>query len=407
MAGKAVEGLPLNSGNAALVEIIRAEIRRSQSISFARFMECALYHPEHGYYSSDRAALGRHGDYFTNVSVGPAFGQLLAVQFVEIWRALGKPSDFVLVEQGAHHGDFARDLLQAVRLQAPEFFSRLRYHIVEPFNRLQDRQRETLSEFVDLVDWSKSVDALPPFRGIHFSNELFDALPVHLIAAQSDRDESDGVPWMEKRVALEQNQFVFVNEPIIEPDLRERVRKLAIRPTGYETEVALAALRLVREIAQKLTSGYMIAIDYGFSRTQFYDESRASGTLQCRTQHQLLESPFTKVGQADMTTHVEWTSLVEEAEAGGFSLAGFTDQHHFLTGLLATAPGVAEKASAKVRRALQTLLHPEMLGRSFQVLALARGIEESISLSGFKFARGARRALDLGLDQNRDLDFDL
>jgi len=385
----------LSSGNATLIEIIRGEIRRSGPISFARFMELALYHPEHGYYSSDRAALGRHGDYFTNVSVGPVFGELLASQFVEIWEELGKPSDFVLVEQGAHHGEFARDLLQAVRAKRPEFSSRLRYRIVEPFARLQESQRETLSAFAAQVDWSVSIEALGQFRGVHFSNELFDALPVHLIAAQSDLTGATVGPWMERRVGFKQNEFAFTNQKITDPSLRERTHKLPIRPARYETEINLAALRLVRDLSRKLTHGYMIAIDYGFSNSEFYDEHRSTGTLQCRAQHHLHESPFTTIGEADITAHVEWTSLVAEAETSGFALAGFTDQHHFLTGLLAASPEIAQQASPKVRRALQTLFHPEMLGRSFQVLALSRNIETPIPLSGFKFARNARPSLSL------------
>src|SRR3977135_4306514 len=103
-------------------------------------MEQALYHPEHGYYSSGRATIGRRGDYFTNVSVGPLFGQLLAAQFSEIWERLGKIENFMIVEQGAHHGEFARDVLESSQRRYPEFFGALRFQIVEPFLKLQDRQ---------------------------------------------------------------------------------------------------------------------------------------------------------------------------------------------------------------------------------------------------------------------------
>src|SRR5690348_12965435 len=113
----------------------------------------ALYHPEHGYYSSDRAVIGRRGDYFTNVSVGPLFGELLAAQFGEIWERLGRIDNFVIVEQGAHHGEFARDVLESTQRQAPELFSVLRYQIVEPFAKLQDRQLQALKKFGDRVQW--------------------------------------------------------------------------------------------------------------------------------------------------------------------------------------------------------------------------------------------------------------
>jgi SAM-dependent MidA family methyltransferase len=161
-------------------------------------MEQALYYPDHGYYSSGRAAIGRRGDYFTNVSVGPLFGDLLAAQFAEIWERLGKIDNFLIVEQGAHHGQFARDVLESTHRRFPEFFSALRYQIVEPFSVLQDRQSETLQQFRDRVSWKKSLDELDAFTGIHFSNELLDAMPVNLRG---------------KLVGLDGEKFVFVEGP--------------------------------------------------------------------------------------------------------------------------------------------------------------------------------------------------
>src|SRR6266404_1793913 len=124
----------MSTGNTVLIDLIRAKIEKRGPQPFAWFMEQALYHPAHGYYSSDRAAIGRRGDYFTNVSVGPLFGELLAAQFAEIWERLGKIDNFLIVEQGAHHGQFARDVLDSTQRRFPEFFSALRYQIVEPFS---------------------------------------------------------------------------------------------------------------------------------------------------------------------------------------------------------------------------------------------------------------------------------
>jgi SAM-dependent MidA family methyltransferase len=380
----------LNPGNAALVEIIREEIRQAGPIPFAHFMKQALYHPEYGYYSSDRAALGRRGDYFTNVSVGQTFGQLLALQFVEIWQALEKAHDFVLVEQGAHHGEFAGDVLQSIRDISPEMFMALRYRIIEPFPRLRDCQSEVLAEFRDKVDWCESIEALEPFVGLHFNNELLDALPVRLVCSRSS---GSGSSWMERRVALDHHEFILVDAPMMDPALRAHAARLPPRPPGYETEINLAAPEWIRQLSAKLTRGYIMMVDYGFSRARFYDEERVTGTIQTRAEHRLLESPLVGIGQSDITAHVEWTSLVEEGEMSGLSLQGFTDQHHFLTGLLAASPAFAEKASPKTRRELQSLLHPEMLGRSFQVLAFGKGVTIPGKLSGFRFARDARSAL--------------
>jgi len=346
--------------NIPLVESIRETIRAQGPQSFAWFMQQALYHPEHGYYSSGRCTIGRKGDYFTNVSVGPLFGQLLAVQFCEIWERLGRRNDFVIVEQGAHDGQFARDVLEFVRERLPEFFDTLRYRIIEPFPTLEGRQRQTLESFRAKVEW---VESLQPFSGVHFSNELLDAMPVRLIG--------DGA---EKLVGLDGDNLIFVDQP-------------------FDTTISnQAALDWIDQIAANLQRGYIIAIDYGFLEEEF------ERTAQVRAQHRRLDSPFEQVGDADITISVNWRSIIERAQANKLRVAAFTDQHHFLTGIISQfgsgAPGQSLLAdSPKATRELQTLLHPEMLGRAFQVLALAKNVEiEAPPLAGFKFAPSARQS---------------
>ena len=343
----------MSAANSALTEIIRDGILKNGPVSLAWFMEQALYHPEHGYYSSDRAAIGRRGDYFTNVSVGPLFGELLAVQFAEVWERLDKLDDFIILEQGAHHGEFARDVLESTQRRSPEFFAALRYQIVEPFPKLQDRQSQTLKEFGDRVQWRKSLDELEPFIGVHFSNELLDAMPINL---------------RNKLVALREDEFVFVD-------------------SSEEQITNQSQLDWIAEVAQKLRRGFVLSIDYGFVGPDFRE------IIQVRTQHRQLDSPFERIGEADITAHINWTDIAQAADKNGLSIIGFTDQHHFLTGIISTFPDIA--APEKSKRALQTLLHPEMLGRSFQVLALAKDIDISAPLSGFKFAGDPRRTLGL------------
>ena len=249
----------MHSGDPVLIELISESIRAKGPVSFARFMEQALYHPRHGYYSAGRCAIGRAGDYFTNVSVGSLFGQLLAAQFVEMWDALERPGDFVIVEQGAHQGEFAGDVLAAMNEKCPELFSTLRYRIVEPFPVLRERQSNALSSFQAKVEWRNSLENLEPFVGVHFSNELFDALPVHLLVAEDE--ESDF--WQEKRVDLRNGTFVFVQQSLIDPLLRSRLPLLPSRPAGYTTEVNLAALDLIEGISRRLQRGFVLAVDYG------------------------------------------------------------------------------------------------------------------------------------------------
>ncbi|MEY2483766.1 MAG: hypothetical protein QOK24_2294 [Verrucomicrobiota bacterium] len=370
------------TGEPALVELIAETIRAHGPVTFAWFMEQALYHPEFGYYSSGRCSIGRHGDYFTNVSVGPLFGRMLAAQFAEMWEVMGCPGDFVIVEQGAHHGDFARDVLEAAQGKAPDFFSALRYRIIEPFSILRQRQTETLSGFAGKMTWGNSLADLEPFCGVHFSNELIDANPVHLLRRKQGK-------WEEELVAISGDGFDFVSAPIADDTLRRHTEKLPQSlPDDYQTEVNLAASDWIRQVSGKLVRGYLLAIDYGYAREKMYASERSNGTLQCYAQHRALGSPLREIGHADITAHVDWTSVAERGEQNGLSVTGFADQHHFFTGLISglMQEEFGPRSSPAMRRALQTLLHPEFLGTTFQFLALSRNAPVK-QLSGFRFAR--------------------
>ena len=371
--------IPMLTGDQALTDFIRGAIRQQGPVRFDWFMEQALYHPEFGYYSSGRCAIGRRGDYFTNVSVGPLFGRMLAAQFAEMWEVMGRPPDFTIVEQGAHHGEFAHDVLTT-----RDFPSALRYCIIEPFPILQARQEETLAGFSDKVTWRKSLTDLEPFSGVHFSNELIDSLPVRLIARENSGE------WQEKFVADSGGKFVFVTRPIADERLSFYLEKIPpIENRTYETEVNLAALDWIQSVAGKLEEGFVLAADYGYPRAEFYAAERTTGTLQAFARHRTISSPLANVGHLDITTHVDWTSVAESAEESGLNLIGCTDQHHFLTGLLARhTPDESE------RRALQTLLHPEFLGTRFQYWALGKN-PPTETLTGFRFAREPRQGLGL------------
>lgn len=376
----------MDPGNPDLIEFIRKKIRRDGPVSFAWFMEQALYHPQFGYYSSGRCQIGREGDYFTNASVGPLFGRLLAGQFAEMWDLLGCPGDFVIAEQGAHHGDFALDVLTATRERRPDFFAALQYRIIEPFAVLEARQMERLRDFGGKVGWRRVLGDLEPFTGVHFSNELLDSMPVHLVSRAGDRG------WEERLVAESGDRFEFVSQRVADERLRRHLEKIPRFPSGaYETEVNVAALDWVENVSRQLMRGFVLAIDYGYARDNFYGPARTTGTLQCHAKHRNVSSPLEQAGQIDITASVEWTSLVEHAEGSGLALVGFTDQHHFVTGMLTQ---VTPYPDERERRSLQTLMHPEFLGTRFQYLALGKESAGS-KLSGFHFARAPRKVLGL------------
>jgi len=219
---------------------------------------------------------------------------------------------------------------------------------------LQEQQRRRLEAFGDKVEWPDSPE---PITGVHFSNELLDAMPVRLI--------TNGT---EKLVGLDGDKFVFVERSVD--------KAVPNQP----------ALDWMDEIAANLQRGYVIAIDYGYTDEDF------RRTVQVRAQHRNLDSPFEHIGYADITMSVHWRSIVARAQARGLRVIGFTDQHHFLTGIISqfesSDRGQSLLAdSRKAKRELQTLLHPEMLGRAFQALALAKNVRaETNPLAGFRFA---------------------
>lgn len=374
-----------------LPDLIRAEISRRGPIPFRDFMELALYHPQYGYYASGRAAIGRSGDFFTNVSIGPLFGWLVAEQCEEVWRRIGLPERFTIVEQGAFRGDFALDLLTHLRARFPEFVSRIEYLIVEPSLQARTAQEQTLGPFSGHVRWIPNVADLPRFTGVHFSNELLDAFPVHLV-------KWTGSEWVEEHVADSEAGLTLTAGPLSQSGLAPRLAALPPVPPGYQTELNLEALAWLDAVAPKLERGVILAIDYGFSRDEYHRPDRTDGTLSAYANHQRERDPLARPGEIDLTAHVDFTTLAEHALGCGLDLLGFTDQHHFIVGLSRLHFGDSEPttpAAQKELRALQTLMHPTLMGRSFKAICLGRGLDPASSLAGFHFASDPRSALGL------------
>lgn len=348
------------TGNPALIEFLRSKLARLGPQPFRWFMEQALYHCEHGYYASGRAAVGRGGDFFTSVSIGALFGKLLALEFEQMWVRLGRPGLFTVVEQGANTGEFARDLLTAI--EKTPLATALDYRIVEPFPVLRQKQQALLSGHGS-VHWHEAPEELPMFCGVHFSNELFDALPVHLLRFANGQ-------WHELYV---DEQFTWVEGPVSAPALRTDELP-AIE--GYQTEINLAAPALLRTLANKLSAGFLLALDYGYERADYYAPARSSGTLSCYSQHRRSYDPLEQIGHCDITAHVEFTSLIEAGLKSGLQLESFMDQHHFMVALgrsyFQDCPQGPTPEQQKELRAFQALMHPGLMGLRFHALKLSK-----------------------------------
>jgi SAM-dependent MidA family methyltransferase len=367
---------------------ILGELAARGPLTFARFMELALYDPEVGYYASSRARIGKTGDFFTNVSVGPVFGQVLAGQIREMWGRIGTRR-LVLVEQGANDGQLAADILGALD---EETLPLVDYWIVEPLPILRRLQQQALKPFAATLRWAGGLGELPEFDGVHLSNELIDALPFHLV-------RSTGEKWQELVVECRDGRLAFgLRKP--GSAISNSVSRLPQRARGTIAELRPAASAWIEGMAGKLRAGFVLIVDFGFSREQLLAPHRTEGTLACYREHRRDDRPLEDPGEKDITAHVDFSALAESAREAGFELEGYADQYHFLVGasqgLLKRFEGAHDAASQKTLRCLQTLLHPESLGTQFRCLALSKGVKNSRRLSGFQFAPDPSKQLFSG-----------
>ncbi len=376
-------------GPETLAGELRRRIGRDGTISFAEFMAAALYDLNGGYYASATTRTGRRGDFFTSVSVGPVFGRLLARQFADMWKQLGCPPDFTLVEQGASDGQLMADVLTALARDHPDCQPRV--IIIEPLPALRAAQERTLAPWSDRVTTCATESELPAFTGVFFANELLDAFPVRLLV----RD--DGA-WRERRVGQADGAFVFREEPLTDPDLLRSAQELPLppEPGRFCTEVCPALEPWMRTVSAKLARGWLLLIDYGHASAIRHAPARAAGTLAAYREHQRQDDPLAQPGNQDLTAHVDFTAVARAGLAAGLQLAGFTDQHHALAALsVRLYPAMPEErlspGAAREMRALRQLLHPESMGTSFKFLALSRGT--GTPPAAFEFARDPQEDL--------------
>lgn len=262
---------------------------------------------------------------------------------------------------------------------SPDLLACLNYVIVEPLPVLQEIQKSRLNSWP--VQWFDSLEALPEFEGVHFSNELVDAFPFHLLC-------SNGSEWKEMRVVQGEDGFVF-SESQISDQLAAMIGQFPMRPAGYLTEVRPAANAWIGQVAARLKRGFLLVLDYGLSREQLLREDRVRGTFASFQSHRRDDNVLADPGQKDITAHVDFTALAEAGQAGGLEACGFCDQHHFLVGaatsLLKRLDGQLPNATnAKFFQALKALMHPETMGTQFFAFCLTAGLPTPVSLSAFR-----------------------
>ncbi|MFM6037720.1 MAG: class I SAM-dependent methyltransferase [Sphaerospermopsis kisseleviana] len=401
--------------NPALCQTIASHILTSpqKRITFAEYMDMVLYHPDQGYYSSNAVNIGfQGGDFFTSSSLCDDFGELLAVQFYQMWENLDRPKSFYLVEMGAGIGVLASQILNYLKINYSDFFDVIEYIIIEKSPSLRQEQQQKLQEFS--VRWLNLEEITPnSIIGCFFSNELIDAFPVHQftiaegklqeIYVTTSQDLTPQPPSLQEKgdnnnfphlvgeeLGKKSNiEFIEVVGEASTPQLAEYLQLVGIDISqnayeeGYRSEINLAALDWLSIVADCLQRGYVLTIDYGYPASRYFHPRRSQGTLQCYYQHRHHNNPYINIGKQDITAHVDFTALEKWGKRCGLNQVGWTQQGLFLMAL-----GLGERIAAlsyqqqsisqllKRREALHQLISPEGLG-NFGVLVQSKGLTET------------------------------
>jgi SAM-dependent MidA family methyltransferase len=350
-------------------------ISRDGPITFRDFMQAALYDTELGYYNSERLKIGPQGDYYTSSNVHPDFGAVLSRLFAELWADSDEP--LTIVEIGPGTGQLAYDVVSALRDEHPGIFSRLTYLLIEASPSMQQRQRERLAVFDDRVRWLEMRDLeRSPVRGIVFSNEFVDALPVH--RARNINGEIQELfvttAYLDEEVSLSQVWGTPSTERFAEYFRRVGVTLIE----DQIVEINLDAIDWLARIGHGLELGFLVTIDYGESAQLLYAPERRSGTLRSFYKHRLIDSPLERVGEQDITASVNFTALIEYGREFGLDLLSYERQTAFLLrmGLIDRIAGRyradADLADLKDRLAVKNLFVPGGVSDSFRVLIQRR-----------------------------------
>ncbi len=356
----------------SLIEVIREQIMAAGgALSFHDYMQAALYTPGLGYYAAGSNKFGTAGDFVTAPEISPLFTQCLADAVEPVLKAMPQQS---VLEAGAGSGILAARLLQ--RWQAQDCLPR-HYYILELSADLRERQRQKLEEYCPAllpnVQW---LDAWPEnFEGIVLANELLDAMPVHRVHKREGH-------WYEQTVGFEQDAFITQEQPLSDTLLQQQLAAIEAQqplPDDYLTEINLDAGQWIRSLGDNLRQGVVLLLDYGYPRSEYYHPQRQCGTMMCHYRHRAHEDPFVYPGLQDITAHVDFTDVADNALAAGFGVAGYTTQAHFLldNGILQKLEQQSLDEAEYQRQVSQVrqLTLPQEMGEIFKVMLLNKGCQ--------------------------------
>lgn len=356
-----------------LRDFIVQEIRKRGKITFAKFMEMVLYHPQYGYYTSGKERVGKQGDYYTSPTVHKMFGELIAKQLEEMWRIMDE-EPFTVIEMGANKGWLCSDIIQCIKRDYPAFYHHLHYIVIEtnPYAReklmLLLHSIESIEKKVSWHFYSENGFSFDEVQGCFLSNEFIDAFPVHRLKIKN-RDL--------KEIYVGYNGFNFfeIEDEVSTHALKKYLERFPIYfEEGQECEINLHAAQWLKHISEKLRRGFVLTIDYGDTTNGIYREGNTTGTIRCFYQHTVNRDFYRQLGEQDITAHVDFTSLMDIGKSLGLKVTGFAKQSHYLIAL-----GILERLNAMGNDIgtilkVKNLFHPEGMGEIFKVLIQHKNI---------------------------------
>jgi SAM-dependent MidA family methyltransferase len=376
-----------------LEQKIVERIAREGQITFESFMDMALYDPEFGYYVSQGQRIGREGDFYTSSHLHSVFGAIIGKQIMEMWKLMGSPEAFTIIEMGAGEGYVCKDMLDYLKRaeseeQSPKgsCYQTLQYMIVERNELQRQRQQERLHEYKEKIAWISDVREAGTIRGCIFSNELLDAFPVHLVRMEDQLREiyvsHSGTGFADQTGDLSSNAIA------------EYFRDAGIElERGYTTEVNLRIHDWLLDIGAVLEAGFVFTIDYGHPAEEYYSEDRNRGTLLCYHNHEFSEDPYKNIGDQDMTSHVNFSSVRRWGDEIGLRSLGYCSQGSFLLSMgidqeIARLAETSDDYLFELSR-IKKLFLPQGLGESHKVLIQYKG-SELPTLQGFSMRNQLR-----------------
>ncbi len=351
-----------------LAEKIINHINKKGHITFEKFMDFALYDSEYGYYTRHSNKFGKSGDFYTSPTVHKAFGQVISNLIVKLFKLLND-KHITVIELGSGSGYLALDILNSLKINNKELYSKLNYICIDSSPGNLKKSKDLLADHKEKVDWKDDISELQgKFTAIVLSNEFFDSLPFHRIRFKDSKPQ-------EIYVSVNQNGFFELQGDISNPEILKVIDSLQLNfAQDQQIEINLSYKQVLKQISNILNKGIVLSFDYGYLEAELYSPKRFEGTYRCFHNHKLSVNPYQHIGEQDITSSVDFSSLINYGQHTRLNTIKYTTQGQFLVdwGIL----DIIEKASEKERVTIKNLFLPGSMGDMFKVLIQEKNMKE-------------------------------